>query len=66
MNAEMHVIRSLKAIVVELDVGVEHLVCGLVVALICCPAFQHILRALEERIRLGQYLAQKKVQSKLD
>ena len=42
MNAEMHVIRSLKAIVVELDIGVEHLVCGLVVAFVSCPAFQHV------------------------
>ena len=39
----MHVGGALEAGVVELDVGVEHLVGGLVVALVGLPALEHRL-----------------------
>lgn len=45
VDAEMHVGRALEAGVVELDVGIEHLVGGLVVALVGCPALEHGLGA---------------------
>jgi hypothetical protein len=45
VNTEMHVGRALKALVVELDVRIEHLVGRLVVFLVGGPAFQHVLRA---------------------
>lgn len=43
MNAKVHVRRSLEALVVKLDVCVEHLVGGLVVGLVGGPALQHVL-----------------------
>ena len=45
VDAEVHVRRTLEAGIVELDVGVEHLVGGLVVALVSFPTLEHGLGA---------------------
>lgn len=45
MDTEMHVCGALKALVVELDVSVEHLIGCLVVVLVGGPALQHRFRA---------------------
>ena len=52
MNAEMHVRRALKTLVVKPDVCIEHLICSLFVLLIRSPTLQHILRAEVRQVRI--------------
>lgn len=43
MDTKMHVCRAFKAGIVELDISIEHLICGLGVALVRLPALEHRL-----------------------
>jgi hypothetical protein len=52
VDTQVHILRALEALVVELDIGVEHLVGCLVVLLVRSPALQHVLGAEVRQVRV--------------